>query len=160
MNLTPSQKTTLKNFINNNAPYNTFPAGPEGSASIAALLNTADAGPFVVWRSSVPITEIMNNGFVWDRVDNATVGQARIWEWMKDQGAINPSKQNIRDGIDAAWPGTPNATQRTGIYTHCKRNATVLEKLFATGTGTDVSPATLVVEGNISYAEVQAARES
>jgi hypothetical protein len=34
----------------------------------------------------------------------------------------------------------------------------MLEKLFATGTGTDVAPATMSVEGSISYQEVLAAR--
>lgn len=160
MILTSGQNATLKAFITGNAPYNTFPAGPEGSASIAALLNTAATPAFTVWRTAVAMATIMNNGFEWDRVDNATVGKARIWEWMKDLGTINPSKANIRTGIDTAWSGVANDTHRAAIYVHCKRSATVLEKLFASGTGSDAVPATMVIEGNIGYQEVQTARES
>jgi hypothetical protein len=39
-----------------------------------------------------------------------------------------------------------------------KRPALLGEKILATGTGSDASPATLGYEGNISYQDVQAAR--
>lgn len=41
---------------------------------------------------------------------------------------------------------------------HCKRPATVAEKVLATGTGTTASPATMGHEGAVSYADVQSAR--
>jgi len=65
----------------------------------------------------------------------------------------------VRAGIDAAWVGTSaDLAVRAAIYVHCKRPATVLEKLFATGAGSDASPATMLVEGAISYQVVDAAR--
>lgn len=157
MSLTPQQIAVLGTYIANTPALSALPNTQDGAYSIAVMLNQPDPS-FVVWRTYVAIDEIMNNGFAWDRVDNATVGQARIWDWMRQNGSINPSKQNVRDGIDAAWPGAANAAQRTGIYSHCKRNPTIAEKLFATGTGTDVTPGLLVFEGSVSYPEVYSAR--
>jgi hypothetical protein len=115
---------------------------------------------FIVWRSRVSQDEIMQNGFDWTQVDNLTVGKARIWEWMFDnsQGEINPSKSNIRGGIDECWKGTAAMLAvRAAVYVHCKRAATNLEEIFATGTGTDATPGLLVVDGNIGHPDVSQA---
>jgi len=123
------------------------------TATLAIIYNAKAAPDFVVWRTSVTQDEIMMNGFDWVQVDNLTVGKARIWEWLFDnsQTTINPSKVNVRAGIDEAWKGTAAMLAvRASIYTHIKRFATKLEKLFATGLGTDANPATMTFEGEIS----------
>jgi hypothetical protein len=43
---------------------------------------------------------------------------------------------------------------RAAVYPHLKRLASQVEKLFATGTGSDAVPATMVYEGGISLGEV------
>ena len=102
----------------------------------------------------------MRNGMDWARVDNLSVGKARIWDWMTRLGSFNAAKVNVRAGIDAAWGGTAaDLAVRAQAYPHCKRKANILEKLFATGTGSDASPATMRVEGGLSYQEVQSARD-
>lgn len=115
----------------------------------------ANAAPsYIVWKSSVTQDEIMQNGFDWVQVDNLTVGKARIWEWLFDnqQTAINPSKVNVRAGIDEAWKGTAAMLAvRAAIYVHCKRPAARIEKLFSTGSGTDGSPSTVVTD--LSFTE-------
>jgi hypothetical protein len=89
------------------------------------------------------------------------VGKARIWDWLGRLGTINAAKVNVRAGIDAAWVGNAaDLAVRAAVYVHCKRSATVLEKLFATGTGTDAVPATMVIEGSIGYQQVDEARAS
>lgn len=121
-----------------------------------------DASPaFYVWRSSVPWDEIMTNGMDFTRVDNLQNGNKwRIWEWMfkNSNNSINPSKPNIRAGIDATWVGTAaDLAVRASVYLHCQRPANRLEKLFATGTGTAMpngSPATMAIEGGLTYKEV------
>ena len=116
-------------------------------------LNAATSPAFVVWRTSVSQDEIMQNGFDWVRVDNLSVGKARIWEWLFDNQAatIKPSKANVRAGIDEVWKGTAlDLAVRAAVYTHCKRTATRAEKLLASGTGTDASPALLTHEGEVS----------
>ncbi len=62
--------------------------------------------PWIVWRTEVPIDDIMRNGMDWARVDNLSTGKARIWDWMGRLGTLNASKPNIRAGIDATWVGT------------------------------------------------------
>lgn len=159
--LTTEQKATLKAAILADPVLAAFPAGSDGAYEIAALLNQAATPDFIVWKSSVLVDEIMRNGMAWDRVDNLTVGKARIWDWMTRLGTFNASKANIRAGINAAWVGTAaDLAVRATIYTHCKRLATKIEKLLAIGTGSDASPATMGFEGAISWQDVEQARTS
>lgn len=115
---------------------------------------------WIVWRTSVTWDEIMLNGMDWARVDNLSVGKARIWDWLfrNQQNAMNPSKANIRAGIDAAWVGTAaDLAVRAAVYVHCKRPASRIENLLSTGTGSTASPATMGHEGPIGYRDVEAA---
>lgn len=113
---------------------------------------------YIVWRTSVPLEEIMRNGMDWTRVDNLSVGKARIWDWLSRLGTINPSQVNVRAGIDATWVGTAaDLAVRAAVYTHCKRAATWAEKLFASGTGSDAVPGTLTFDGTLQQSDVSAA---
>lgn len=111
----------------------------EGAAD---ALNATASPTFYVYRSAVPMPEIMLNGFDWTRVDNLSVGKARIWDWMVNADplgrTINPSRPNIRAGINAVWVGTAaDLAVRAAVYLHCQRPATVAEKLLkASGNGT------------------------
>ena len=157
--MTPEQLQVLKAAILADPVLAAYPMNSDGSYAIAELLNKPADPAFIVWKTDVSIDEIMRNGMDWARVDNLTVGKARIWDWLGRLGAINAAKTNVRAGIDAAWVGTAaDLAVRAAIYVHCKRSATVLEKIFATGTGTDASPATMVVEETISYQTVDQAR--
>ncbi len=161
MALTVEQRATLKAAILADVTLAAFPAGSDGAYEIAALLNQQATPDFIVWKSSVSVDEIMRNGMAWDRVDNLSVGKARIWDWMTRLGTLNASKANIRAGIDAAWVGTAaDLVVRATIYTHCKRLASRIEKLLATGTGSDAAPATMSFEGAISWQDVEQARTS
>lgn len=163
--LTTTQQQTLKTYILAQPELAQLVEDKVYSA-IADWLNEANPVNWTVWKTAVYQDEIMQNGFDWVQVDNLTVGKARIWEWMFDnqQNAINPSKLNVRAGIDEAWKGTTAMLAvRAQVYTHCKRLTTRLEKLFSTGTGSDAVPATLgigldsYIEGEISVVEVQTA---
>lgn len=157
--LTQSQLTTLKAAILAEPVYSAWVNDSVWSA-IADDLNQIASPDFIVWKSRVHIDEIMQNGFDWTQVDNTTVGKARIWEWMfaNETRTINPSKLNIRAGIDEAWRGTAAMLAvRAAVYLHCKRAATEFEKLFAAGTGSDASPAVMAVEGEITTSEIQLA---
>ncbi len=159
--LTSGQKATLKTFITNTPAYNSIPNTLDGAWQLAGLLNTTASPDYVVWKSSVSTDEVMKNGMDWTRVDNLSVGKARIWEWMTLPGNFNPSKVNVRAGINATWVGTAaDLAVRAAVYVHCKRLATVAEQLFATGSGTDDTPSTMGFEGQISPQEVYDARNS
>jgi hypothetical protein len=75
---------------------------------------------------------------------------------------MNPSLANVRQGMADIFSGSTNSApaQRAHLTAVSKRTATKAEKLFATGTGTDATPATMTFEGRLSYDDVQAARNS
>lgn len=160
MALTTQQLQTLKAFIDADPILAAYPANSDGAYDLARVLNQPAEPAFIVWRTNVSIDEIMRNGMDWARVDNLSVGKARIWDWLGRLGQFDASKPNVRAGIDATWVGTAaDLAVRAAVYTHCKRPATIAEKLFATGTGTDASPATMTVEGLLPYREIERARE-
>ena len=164
--LTPEQLATVKTDILASADMNTLPANSDGSFAIAALYNKPASPTYFVWRSSVPMSEIMRNGFDWTFVDNLTIGKARIWEWMQLTGTISPLEPNVRAGVIAVFTTAGMASMRLGIFGHCQRAATRLEKLLAvSGSGTTTSdqgigPATMGYEGTISYQAIAEARNS
>jgi hypothetical protein len=165
MALTPEQNATLKAAILADQELNAFPNNTDGAFGIAALLNQPASPSFYVWRSTVPISEIMQNGFDWTRVDNLTVGKSRIWEWMMATGVLNPSQSNVRAGVLATFGVAADLATRLAVFGHCQRLATRIEKMLATGTGTTtteqgVGPATMGFEGAISYQDVDTARNS
>jgi hypothetical protein len=146
---------TLKNYIASVPEWANLPQNSDTAFFIADELNKESPDSYVVWKTTVPVDEIMRNGLDWTRVDNLTIGKARIWDWMTRLNTINPSKVNIRAGIDATWVGTAaDLSVRAVVYTHCKRNASVVEKLFATGLGTTISPSTMSYEGPLQYQEI------
>jgi len=164
--LTQSQLATLKAAIIGDPELSAFPNNADGAFAIAAFLNLPAVPDFYVWRTSVGITEIMQNGFDWTRVDNLTVGKARIWEFMTAAGTVNPSQPNVRAGFEACFSvEAGDQSTRQAIYNHSQRLATRMERLFATGIGapsTDhgVGPGTLVYEGQVSFSDVSDARNS
>ena len=166
--LTAAQLQTFKTAILADATLGPLFSAPTYSTDtaflIAAAFNQPATPDFWVWRTRVTQDEIMLNGFDWTRVDNLSVGTARVWEWMFDNQdrVIDASKANIRAGIDATWKGTAaDLAVRAVVYSHCQRLATRAEKLFATGAGTSVSngvgPATMAFEGAVSYQDVDTA---
>lgn len=158
MDLSNAQKNTLKAFIAADPILSQFPNNSDGNFEIAARLNQDATPAFTVWKTSVDIATIMSNGFRWQDVDALTAGKARIWDWMSRLGTIDPSKANIRQGVQDAF-GAGSAME-TAILPHFKRNATVAEKLFANGTGSDSQPARINDRaiGQITYQEVEDAR--
>lgn len=166
MALTPAQQATLKAAILADPELSAFPNTSDGNFDMANSTTTglrALVAGYIVWRSAVTIDEITRaDNFDWTRVDNLSVGKDRIWTWMFDgTNTINPSKANVRVGIDSVWVGTQaDLNVRAVVYAQCKRVANKLEKIFATGTGSDASPAVMAVEGTISGQDVSTARNS
>ena len=147
--LTEAQRTTLKADILAN--QDTADKYAIGDLSSLANLYNADAAPsFVVWRTSIPPADY-RDAIVWTEVDALTAGKARIWEWITQSmtGNLNAASANVRQGLLDCWAS--NTTTRTQLTAAAKRNASRIEKLFSTGTGSTASPATMVVEGPIGY---------
>lgn len=144
MPLTSAQNAALKAYIDATPELSAIPNDTDGAYAVAALMNIEANPAWVVWRTTVTRREILQNGFDWTRLDNLSVGKARIWSDIFVDGTINPSKANVRTGIEAVWVGTAaDLAVRAAVYGHCKKNATVAQKLFSTGTGTTNDPATM-----------------
>lgn len=161
--LTTAQLQTLKLAIDADPVLAAFPLNSDGSFAIASEMNKIAAPAFFVWRTDVQISEIMLNGFDWTRVDNLTVGKARIWDWMTSLGRINPAQANVRAGVLAVFTTAADLANRNSVFGHSQRQATRAEKLFATGAGTTttdqgVGPATMGLEGMLMYEDVDMAR--
>src|SRR5687767_3293523 len=157
MPLTPAQLTTLKNDIAADGALNPLPNNDESNFTIRDAYNAAASPAFVVWRSNVPVDE-MTNVFVWTAIDALSVGKARIWDWMSRAGVIDASNSNVRQGFVDAFGG--RSATVTAVTPVMKRNATRAEKLFATGTGSSGSPGTMGFEGQVTAADISAARNT
>ena len=166
MPLTLAQKQALKaDIIASSDPACEALEASPGNADFAFAvkdLYNAEASPaFVVWKTRTSRQEILQNGFDWTRLDNLSVGKARVWNDIFVDGYISAAKPNVRAGIEAVWVGTAaDLAVRAVVYGHCKRNASRVEKLLASGTGTTETPATMGYEGPLSYQDVLDAMQS
>ncbi len=166
LTLTLTQLQTIRDHILNDSVLNAFPNSADGNFEVAGLLNLQpDPNTWTIWRTNVIEQEIFSNGIDWTRVDNLSVGKARIWDWMFRPGSINPTKTTIRAGIDAVWAGTQaDLDNRAAVYVHCKKLANRIQKVLSTGTGSVASPASLPSNIDELYEitpnEVEAARNS
>lgn len=168
MPLTSTQLTTLKNAIAADSNVNTISNTSDGNFDIAVYFNQLASPDYFVWATSVKSADLQGQpNFDWSRVDNMTVGQARIWELMTRFGIVNPSFAAVRAGINSAFSGTVpgDVATRLAIFQASQRKATKAEKLFASGPGTTtnntgVGPSVMTFEGNLSYQDVTVARNS
>lgn len=159
--LTTAQLLTLKAAIDADPMLSVLPNNSDSAFTIAAAFNSPANPVFIVWKTRVSLDEIQQNGFDWTQVDNLTDPKARTWEWMfnNQERTVNPSKLNVRAGINEVWQGTAGKLNvRAQVYVHCKRSASRAEKLFSTGTGSDADPATMASSGDLSYQEIESAR--
>lgn len=157
--LTHDQLVALKADIAADTAFDSVPHNSDGGFAVAAAYNLSAVPDYFVWQSGVQTDEIMFNGFDWTRVDNLTIGKARIWEWMVAVGYINPSQANVRAGILAVFATAGDLAMRLAIFGHCQRLATRAEKLFASGSGTTtteqgVGPSIMGFEGYLSYNDI------
>ena len=154
--LTTAQKTILKAAIAAELDPVFVALRQEGGiGQMAEWFNQPST--VVVWRTSVPKDEITMNGFDWTRLDNLSIGSARVWDgvFYNAQRITNPAKHNIRAGINAVWKGlAADLAVRAAVYEHCKRFATRGEKLFATGLGTTIEPSVMGFEGQSTNDDV------
>lgn len=162
--LTSAQRTIIRGWLES-----TGASLPDDDAKVAAL-NAIASPAFYIYRTSVTQDEVQQNNFDWTRVDNLSVGKARIWDWMFNSAnkSVNPSKAVIRNGINAVWVGTAaDRLVRDAVYLHCYRAATVAEKLLSSGAGTAIEvngdgsgPAVPSWEGPLTQQNVSDAQQN
>ena len=161
MALTPAQQATLKAAIEADGTLNAFPNDGDGAFAIAQLLNQPFNPAWTVWKTFVSLTEVGNN-FDGAEVEGLTTAESNRLQVMAGYSAdgINPSLLDRRAFFAGVFSGAGGTVTRPKLDALWRRLATYGEKIFSTGTGTSVSPATLTFEGSLSYQDVLAARNS
>ena len=157
MALTPAQQATLKTAILADSAYNTLPANNGSALFIANSLNTTFSPAFVVWKNAETIGNIGRAFNATELAGLSTLNNTRLQtlaQYLAD--GVNPSLASIRQFFDDIFSGAGGVNTRAALLALWKRSptATKLEKIFATGTGTDASPATLGFEGTVSYIDI------
>ena len=162
MPLTTAQKITLKAAIVANPTWSAFPLNGDGYLDLARLLSTEIVAPaFVVWRTNVSTREVgeaMNSAEV-AGLTTANTNRLVVME-AYSAGSFNASRADTRAGFDSVFSGAGGVLTRAALLLIYKRSATQIEKILATGTGSDALPATMGFEGAISDVDVSAARNS
>ena len=156
MALTTAQLQTVKANIDGDPTLSVIPKNDDGAFQIAGIYNATAAPDFIVWRTSIPTAEV-KKAFVWTELIARSAGERDAFTFMLSNGFINGADPNIRQGIQDIFSGPSGLTSRTNLLALAKRKATRLEKLLATGTGSDATPATMGFEGNVSYQDILAA---
>lgn len=146
--LTPAQLQALKADILANSDLNIQPMNSDGAFEIARRYNLAASPAFYVWRTNVTRSEIYHivstegTSWSWTTYKNQGATEQNAWVQMFMGDQADFSKDNLRAGIAALFTGSAQANaQRDHCLAAGKRTATRAEKLFATGTGSQASPA-------------------
>ena len=163
--LTDAQKATLKAAILAETDSTLVEERDAGGMGEVAEWYSGVASPtFTVWKSTVTSREVMNSvtfsgagGFI-----QRTQGERDAFMMLIANGGIEPWRSNIRQAFSDIFSGSGTGAPETraALLALSKRPALRIEKVFATGTGSDASPATLVWEGGIDGTDISAALAS
>lgn len=168
MALSGPQLITLKAAILADPLLNAYPNTTDGNFDMASggplqnlgLRAPAAAPNNVVWKSNVSITSAGDNIVASELAGLSTLNATRLQTIVQlSPAGINPSMADRRAFFDDVFSGAGGVATRAKLLLLWKRIANKLEKIFATGTGSDATPATMTVEGFISGTDVSAARD-
>lgn len=119
---------------------------------LASYCNALASPAFIVWRKSISRKEIYD-AVVWSEMLVLTSAQRDTFALMMTDATLSPSSANIRTAFAAIFASAN--TTLANLTAAAKRQATVAEKMLATGTGTNGSPATLTFEGAVTTDDIQ-----
>jgi hypothetical protein len=150
-NLTPTQQAALKANILADPVLSTLQPSSGAIYTIIEAYAAAPAQACIVWRP-VLTPDVMRDAIVGGaaQLDNLTVGKRDALLYLISDNLTNTA--TMRSTLDDLC-GTQN-TLKAAIVAAEKRPATRLEKLYAAGACTSASPATMSVEGGLSYGDV------
>lgn len=159
---TTAQLQAIKAYIVADPAMSAQPNTNVGNSAIASAMNAPASPAFVVWRSSVTTDEVGNavNYVAVEAMTDANRGRITTFYAM-NPASFSPARSDIRsywaNTFSGALGGQGQAT-RDALEALWRRNATLLEKILSTGTGTTASPAILGYEGTVSPDEIEQAR--
>lgn len=152
--LTTEQRSALQAFIQADPVLSLFTPSADNAYAIADAMNVIAEPAFKVWRSDITVYEI-RNVLVWSEYDVLSVSKQNAFQFLCSNGIVNATNINVRQGIASIFTGPNQAGNLSALIALAKRSATKAEKLFATGTGSDATPATMGYEGSLGYQDVR-----
>lgn len=156
MPLTVAQAATLKANILAETDVDFVAARTAGDHGLMAAFYNADTNPaFIVWKSTVTTMQMGRAMKATELAGLTTANTNRLQVLAAFAGgSFVPSDQEMRDGFNDIFGGAGGVNTRAALLALWKRTAKRGEKIFATGTGSDASPATLVFEGSITVNDI------
>lgn len=158
--LTTAQLTTLAAYIASVPAWAALPNNSDTADFIARELAQPATPAYIVWRNDVATAEI-GNAWVGTDIDGmSALNMQRLQLLLASSpgGVYDMGRIDRRAGFENPFGTNANNASRVAMRASWKRQASVLEKLFASGTGSDAVPGTMTVTGTIGYPDVQAAR--
>ena len=175
--MTPAQLTTLKTAINANPTWAAFPLTGDGFYDLARALSQEAVPTFWVWSTNADVG-VVRAAVTWANLTPADAPdgtqqwanrslqcqgkQFNLQNLLLGADTINFALPNILSGFQDALTALPTKADGTNqqagwtaLQLKISRTANILEKLLATGTGTQASPGTMTFQGTIGYVEVQ-----
>lgn len=156
MQLTTTQLATLKAFVDGDSGLTALRAAGNYGAILDAL-DTAASPTFTLWRTEVQAEET-GNAWVGTDIDGmSALNMQRLQLLLASapSGVFDMTRADRRSGFENPFGTNQNNASRVAMRAVWKRPATVLEKLYATGTGSDASPAVPGKDANGAYIEGQ-----
>ena len=184
---TPAQNLIVKNYVQADQVLSLLPPGGDSADQIRIELIKAASPAWYVFRTNMPKKEVQSVILYANMTSNQTIPANNTAEalqiWIAKCLLAQSKQFNLQNlllgtdepSIDFSLPGQRSAFQDclTGLFTKndgtvqaagwgalqllISRPATIVEKLLAKGTGTQVSPATMGFEGAITGDEIKTA---
>lgn len=157
-NLTTAQLQALKASIQADPILGPLPNTVDNNIHIAEEYNKPASPTFTVWKSSVSIYEVWNaiNGVELDGLTTGNKTTLNVIAAFAVSG-LDPTKADKRTLFDNIFSGAGGTQTRGNLAILWRRQASRVERLYATGTGSDPSPGLLVFEGTITWQDVNTA---
>lgn len=157
MSLTPAQLVTLRAAIDADATLNNLANNPDNNQAIADAFNAQASPAFWVYKTRLSRAEIFD-AITWTELIGRSQGERDTLQVMLSEGQVNPASANVRGAFGDIFSGASGVNTRNALGVASRRTATRAEKLYATGTGSTASPATMAFEGRVDYQDVGYAR--
>jgi hypothetical protein len=159
--MTLAQLQTLKADIAADPTLGQLAHTPDNAFAVAAAYSQPASPAYTVWKTRVTITEVGDNFVATELAGLTALNSDRLRTIaVYSPDGVNPSLADRRAFFDDVFSGAGGNATRPRLLALWKRTASRLEKLFAAGTGTVNSPATLTIEGTLSIQDVQDAWSS
>lgn len=174
--MTPAQNATLRAYIEANPVWMAYPHNSNGSDDIAKQLNALTAD-YYVWNNQTPIQSIYDS-IVWanltpaaapdttaiytNRALQCQAKQINLQILIQGRDTVDASKTSVRAGLQDSLTnlcsgagGAVVSAGWTAVRDSMKKLATGLEKVLATGAGTQASPSVTSDVMTTSFYEIQ-----